>query len=186
MLRMYLYHCIPTTVREGVLSAQVLSAESGAGSRGHDHARHEHDPSSSGFHSPPMLPAARGLPFSLRAGLRPSGRLLVSRSPLIPKSSSILNASRQFSSTRPQNAKYVRFEIDPEQPLNYRKWSTGTQVFGGIVVLSVVYYVSQYVPSFTRVLPVSGYVSHMSAASKLYQRLVGGDSWTSVQNLRPE
>ena len=92
-----------------------------------------------------MLPPARGLSLSFRAGLRPPGWLLASRYPLIPRFPSALNASRQFASTRPQNANYVRFKVDPEQPLNYRRWSTGTQVFGGIVVLSVVYYVSQYV-----------------------------------------
>ncbi|KAF9650414.1 hypothetical protein BDM02DRAFT_1433520 [Thelephora ganbajun] len=88
-----------------------------------------------------MLPVARGLSFSLRPALRTSSWPLVSRPPLSPKSPSTLNAFRKFSSTRPQNAKYVRFEVDPEQPLNYKRWSTGTQVFGGILVLSAAYYV---------------------------------------------
>ena len=98
-----------------------------------------------------MFPVARGLPFSLRAGLRPSGWLLASRHPLISKPPSALNAFRQFSSTRFQNAEYTRFGVDPEQPFNSRRWSTGTQVFGGIVVLSVAYYLAQYVPAFTRI-----------------------------------
>ncbi|KAF9782487.1 hypothetical protein BJ322DRAFT_1111347 [Thelephora terrestris] len=89
-----------------------------------------------------MLPIARGLFSSLRAGPRPSGRLLKLRPPPIAKSSSALGQFRQFSSTRPKSARYFRFEVDPEQPLNYRRWSTGTQVFGGIVVLSVAYYVT--------------------------------------------
>jgi len=131
-----------------------------------------------------MLPATRWLSFILRADLRPSGRLLVSRPPLIPKPPLVLNALRQFSSTRPQNVKYVPFEVDPEQPLNYRRWSTGTQVFGGIVVLSVVYYVLQYVSTFTRHICARP-LSHMLAVLKLYPKLVGGDSWTSVQNSRP-
>lgn len=127
-----------------------------------------------------MLPATRGLPFSFRAG-----RLLASRSPLLPRSPSAINASCQFSSTRLQNAKYVRFEVDPEQPLNYRRWSAGTQVFGGIVVLSVVYYASQYVPSFARVRDASDYVSHTSAVLKLCRRRADGGSWTPARNSRP-
>lgn len=99
-----------------------------------------------------MLPTARGLSFRLRGGPRPSGSLFTSRLPLISRSPSTLNAFRQFSSTRVQNAKYVRFEVDPEQPLKYRRWSTGTQVVGGTVVLAVAYYVSQYVPTFARAL----------------------------------
>lgn len=97
-----------------------------------------------------MLPVIRGLSFILRADLRPPRRLLLSRPTLIPKPPPTLNTLRYLSSTRPQNAKYVPFEVDPEQPLNYRRWSTGTQVFGGIIVLSVAYYVAQYVPAFTR------------------------------------
>ena len=147
-----------------------------------DRRRGHYDPSSSGLHSPPMLPAARGLPSSFRAGLRPCGRLLISQSLPIPRSSSTLNASRQLSSTRPQSAKYVRFEVDPEQPLNYRRWSTGTQVFGGIVVLSVFYYVSQYAPSFARPPHAPDY---MSVVLKPCQKRVDGDLWTSVQNSRP-
>lgn len=102
-------------------------------------------------HIPLMFSVARGLPFNLRASLRPPGWLLTSRPPLVLKSPSTLNAFRQFSSTRFQNAEYSRFGVDPEQPFNSRRWSTGTQVFGGIVVLSVAYYAAQYVPAFTRV-----------------------------------
>jgi len=129
--------------------------------------------------------ASRGLSLSFRAGLRPPGWPLTSRCPLIPRSPSTLNASRQFSSTRRQNANYVRFEVDPEQPLNYRRWSTGTQVFGGIVVLSVVYYVSQYVPSFAKAPHTSDCLSHMYAVLKLYRRRVDGGLWMSVRNSRP-
>jgi hypothetical protein len=101
-----------------------------------------------------MFPIARGLSSSLRAGPRLSGRLLKLRPPPIAKSSSTLGQFRQFSSTRPKSARYFRFEVDPEQPLNYRRWSTGTQVFGGIVVLSVAYYVTQYA---TRSFTCAGY-----------------------------
>lgn len=109
-----------------------------------------------GLASPPssssiMFPVTRGLPLGLRAGLRSSCWLLTPRPPLGSKSPSVLNAFRQISSTRPLNAKYVRFEVDPEQPLNYRRWSKGTQVFGGIVVLSIAYYVAQYVSPFNQV-----------------------------------
>lgn len=130
-----------------------------------------------------MFPAARGLSFSFRPSLRPSGWLLASRSPLIPGSPSTLK-SCQFSSTRLRNANYVRFEVDPEQPLNYRRWSTGTQVFGGIVVLSVVYYVSQYVPSFlTHLVRPTTFL--MYTVLRLYQKRADGDLWMLVRNLRP-
>ena len=132
-----------------------------------------------------MFPAARGLSFSFRAGLRPSSWLFASRYPLIPRPPSTLNAFRQFSSTRPRNANYIRFEVDPEQPLNYRRWSTGTQVFGGIVVLSVGYYVSQYVPPFAKAPRLSDHLSHTCVVLKLYQKQVDGGLWMSVRNSRP-
>lgn len=154
-----------------------------------DHARRDphirrgrdDGPDSSALYSSLMLPVIRGLPFSLRAGLRQSGRLFTSRPPPIVKSPATLNHFRQFSSTRSRNARYVRFEVDPEQPLNYRRWSTGTQVLGGIVVLSAAYYVAQYAMLSLR----GASHSHAFIVLRLYQKPVGGDSWTSVQNSRP-
>lgn len=110
------------------------------------------DPGSFPLHSFFMLPVARGLPFSLRAGLKPSIRLTPPppRPPLITKPLPTLNAFRQFSSTRFRNARYIPFEVDPEQPFNYRRWNTATQVGGGILVLSIAYYVVQYVPTFAQ------------------------------------
>ncbi|OSX62976.1 hypothetical protein POSPLADRAFT_1181049 [Postia placenta MAD-698-R-SB12] len=56
-----------------------------------------------------------------------------SRSPLI----------RQFSRSCPsQKQRYVRFDVDPEQPLNVRKWDLGTQIFVAVVVGGGVYYVT--------------------------------------------
>ena len=131
-----------------------------------------------------MFPVARGLPFSLRAGLRTSRLRLTPRPLLFPKSPSPLGALRQFSSTPPQNRQYFRFDVDPEQPLNYRKWSTGTQVFGGIVVLALAYYLSQYVPSSLRRAPGECPLSHTSPVSRPCQKRVDGDSWTSAQSSR--
>lgn len=105
---------------------------------------------SSVLHSSLMLSVARGLSLGLRVTPRLPGRLLKLRPPPIANPPLALYASRQFSSTRPKSAKYFRFEVDPEQPLNYRRWNTGTQIFGGIVVLSAAYYALQYAPRSLR------------------------------------
>ncbi|KAF9814269.1 hypothetical protein IEO21_05208 [Rhodonia placenta] len=50
---------------------------------------------------------------------------------------------RQFSRSYPsQKQRYVRFDVDPEQPLNVRKWDLGTQIFVAVVVGGGVYYVT--------------------------------------------
>lgn len=135
---------------------------------------------SSVLHSSLMLSVARGLSLGLRVTPRLPGRLLKLRPPPIANPPLALDASRQFSSTRPKSAKYFRFEVDPEQPLNYRRWNTGTQIFGGIVVLSAAYYVLQYAPVRSGVP-----ATHAFAVSRLYRKPVDGGSWTPAQNLRP-
>ena len=51
---------------------------------------------------------------------------------------------RRFSTSRTfLQRKYVRFQVDPEAPLDYRRWNPGTQVAVGLVVMGASYYFYQ-------------------------------------------
>ena len=53
---------------------------------------------------------------------------------------------RRFSTSRTfHQRKYVRFQVDPEAPLDYRRWNPGTQVAVGLVIMGATYYFYQYV-----------------------------------------
>ena len=53
---------------------------------------------------------------------------------------------RRFSTSRTfHQRKYVRFQVDPEAPLDYRRWNPGTQVAVGLVIMGASYYFYQYV-----------------------------------------
>lgn len=57
--------------------------------------------------------------------------------------------ARRFSTQSPRHAsgpRYVRFNVDPEKPLDVRRWDWTMQVLVAVVVGGGVYYVMQCVP----------------------------------------
>lgn len=82
--------------------------------------------------------ARTNIALALNPALRTSVRL--PRLPSFP-------IQRNFTSSafRSRNPQYLRFNVDPEKPFDWKRWDTATKVTAGVVVLGVGYYLVQYV-----------------------------------------